>query len=202
MKNGACRSSCSECEAELNKTCLKSSSFYAELQPGLVICLHCTRLYVLASIEPTGLFFFLCILFYNTHRVAADLISTTLPSQLTLKKNCISHQQANLLVFTQALQKVKAHFSLPWHSSKPETNTQKKGHTPMTYIQRWETCHSISPVLLSHSTQHLHGILSLTPGNVFICCNPHLAPTVTSRSKFCLVSSQFGYAHLFSSTSK
>lgn len=47
----------------------------------------------------------------------------------------------------------KASVPLPCHLSKPERHMQRKEHTSVACIQPWETCHSISSVVLrAHST--------------------------------------------------
>lgn len=61
----------------------------------------------------------------------------------------------------------------------------------MTHTQRWETCHSISPVLLSHCTGQSHRLLSLTPGKLLTSCSEYL--TATARNKLCPVG-QLGWS--------
>lgn len=135
---------------------------------------------MLPPIEPFGLFF-LCILFYHAHGAAADLIWITLSSQLTLKKNSINRQ---IYQYSPKHYKGKSLCFPALAFTEARDTSTNKGHAPVTHIQPWETCHSISAVLLRHRTRHLHRLLSLTPGNLCPGCNPYVASTGTSRTKF------------------
>lgn len=138
------------------------------------------------QLRPLAYSFFLSVSLHTPSWVVTDLIETRF--LVGFAEKLYQHQQGNLLnlpVFAQALQRWKL-VSLPCHSPKPERHAKERAHLDDI---RPEMGNLPQSWFSGPSSQPSHRLLTLTPKNLFLCCNSCLAPTVTSGNNFCPVTS-------------